>query len=160
MCVLAVPLLQVEEPLQASATTLQLNSTQPNLFSPVSPCSRVMSPELFTPPSGSEDTISLSSTSAPSKKFTIPDSWPPSILQCIEQENDEERKRLLVPSVRNEIVRVLATNMFCQDPNPCKEFCTRVAKMLVKKYYVYEGRRRSCFWVCKSKVSDCVFMPS
>ena len=49
-------------------------------------------------------------------------------------ENDEERKRALVPSVRNEIVRILANNMFCNDPNPNKQLCTKVAKLLVKKY--------------------------
>ena len=55
-------------------------------------------------------------------------------MQCIGQQTDEDRKRSLVPSIRNEIVRVLATNMFCPDPNPHKEFCTKVAKMLVKRH--------------------------
>ena len=49
-------------------------------------------------------------------------------------ENDKERKRALVPSVRNEIERMLANNMFCHDPNPNKQLCTKVAKLLVKKY--------------------------
>ena len=55
-------------------------------------------------------------------------------MHCIGQENDEERKRSLVPTIRNEIVRVLATNMFCHNPNPRKELCTKIARMLVKKY--------------------------
>ena len=82
----------------------------------------------------SDDSVSISSAMALSKEFKIPDSWPPSIMQCIQQDNDEERKCSLVPSIRNEIVCVLATNMFCYDPNPRKELCTKVARMLVKKH--------------------------
>ena len=81
----------------------------------------------------SDDNISISSASDQGK-FVIPDSWPPAIMQCIKLPSDEDRKLALVPSVRNEIVRVLANNMFCHDPNPNKEFCTRVAKLLVKKF--------------------------
>lgn len=40
----------------------------------------------------------------------------------------------MTPLVRNEIVRVLATQMFCINPKPHKEFCTLVAKKLVAKY--------------------------
>ena len=36
--------------------------------------------------------------------------------------------------MRNEIVRTLATQMFCYDPKPRKDFCMEVAKMLVRKY--------------------------
>ena len=80
-----------------------------------------------------DDNISISSASGQGK-FVIPDSWPPAIMHCIKLPSDEDRKLALVPSVRNEIVRVLANNMFCHDPNPNKEFCTRVAKLLVKKF--------------------------
>jgi hypothetical protein len=111
----------------------------------VSPPANISSQSLFSSPSSqgrgstepvpeSDDSLSISSATALSREFQIPDSWPPSIMQCVDQENDEERKRLLVPSIRNEIVRVLATNMFCHNPNPRKEFCTNVAKMLVKKH--------------------------
>ena len=86
------------------------------------------------PPCTSDDGISIASTSAVGKQFLIPDSWPPTIMQCIKLQSEEERKLALVPSVQNEIVRILANNMFCNDPNPKKEFCTRVAKLLVKKY--------------------------
>ena len=76
-----------------------------------------------------------SSVSAVDKtKFSIPDSWPPSIMACIRQSTEEEQRRALGPLVRNEIVRVLATQMFCYDPKPQKEFCTAVAKKLVKRY--------------------------
>ena len=82
----------------------------------------------------SDDDISLTSASGLDKGFTIPSSWPPAIMQCIKMESEDERRRALVPSIRNEIVRVLASNMFCHNPNPNKEFCLKVAKMLVKKY--------------------------
>ena len=76
----------------------------------------------------------VSSASEVKSKFAIPDSWPPSIMSCIGQSTEEEQKRALGPLVRNEVVRVLATQMFCYDPKPKKEFCTLVAKKLVKKY--------------------------
>ena len=41
---------------------------------------------------------------------------------------------MLGPLVRNEIVRVLATQMFCYNPKPQKEFCTVVAKNLIARY--------------------------
>lgn len=81
-----------------------------------------------------EDSASVSSASALNKQFTIPDSWPPLIQACIEQKTDKARKHELLPTVRSEICRVLAKAMFCYDPNPKKELCTRVAKLLVKKY--------------------------
>ena len=84
--------------------------------------------------SDSEDSVSVSSASTLKKQFTIPDSWPPLIQACIDQKTDDERKRELLPTVRSEICRVLANAMFCYDPNPKKELCTRVAKLLVKKY--------------------------
>ena len=82
----------------------------------------------------SEDSVSVLSASTLKKQFTIPDSWPPLIQACIDQKTDDERKRELLPTVRSEICRVLANAMFCYDPNPKKELCTRVAKLLVKKY--------------------------
>ena len=82
----------------------------------------------------SDDDVSLSSASGLKKEFTIPDSWPPIIMHCINQSTDEARQHELVSTVRNEIVRVLANTMFCYHPNPGKDFCTRVAKLLVKKY--------------------------
>ena len=130
----------MEMPSPVSPTTSQLTpalttmGNQSIQASPLSPCSSEMSSELIPSPSQSFDSVSISSASGLSKEFKIPDSWTPSIMQCINQENEEERKRSLVPSIRNEIVRILATNMFCHDPQPHKDCCTRVAKMLVKKY--------------------------
>jgi hypothetical protein len=108
-------------------SSLPVGGSQSTPLSPSPSCS-------FSSPGESEDTLSLSSASALSKEFKIPDSWPPSIMRCIQQEDEDEQKRLVLPSTRNEVVRILATNMFCHDPNPRKDFCTKVAKMLVKKY--------------------------
>ena len=80
----------------------------------------------------SEDTASMSSASMLKKTFTILSSWPPVIQACIDQA--EARKRELIPTVWSEICHVLANAMFCYDPNPKKDFCTQVAKLLVKKY--------------------------
>ena len=56
-------------------------------------------------------------------------------MQCIHKPTEEEKRRAMGPLVRNEIVRVLATQMYCHDTKlPQKEFCTLVVKMLVKKY--------------------------
>ena len=83
----------------------------------------------------SDDDISLTSASSFNlKDFTIPSCWPPRIMDCMKLATDRDRKRALTPSVRNEIVRVLASNMFCHNPNPNKDFCSKVVKMLVKKY--------------------------
>lgn len=124
-----------------SSPTAQLSlSTQPSMdarnpCTPLSPRSPFGSERSgSTLPCGSDDEISLTSASGMDKAFAIPSSWPPVIMQCIKLESDEERKRALTPSIRNEIVRVLASHMFCHNPNPRKEFCETVAKMLVKKY--------------------------
>ena len=131
------------------------------MTSPPANTSYRSTPSLFSPPSPygsgsteivseSDDTLSISSATSLSKEFKIPDSWPPSIMQCIEQENDE-RKRLLGPSIRN----VLATNMF--DPNPRKELCTKVARMLVKKHKFMKdvGDRVSGYVSIKVKLQLC-----
>ena len=101
---------------------------------PLSPLESETSSTSPLVPSSSDDNTSISSASGMEKSFVIPDSWPPTILQCIKLKTEEERKKALAPSVRNEIVRVLAASMFCHDPNPRKEFCAKVAKSLVKKY--------------------------
>lgn len=36
--------------------------------------------------------------------------------------------------MRNEVVRTLATQMFCYDAKPQKDFCNQVTKKLVRKY--------------------------
>ena len=123
--------MQVDATPPSIQSSLPVGGSQSTPLSPLSPspsCS-------FSSPGESEDTLSLSSASALSKEFKIPDSWPPSIMQCIQQEDEDDQKRLVLPSTRNEVVRVvriLATNMFCHDPNPRKDFCTKVAKMLLK----------------------------
>lgn len=81
----------------------------------------------------SDDTMSVASTLNP-QMFSLPQFWPPSIQACINMSSDEERSRALGPLIRNEVVRVLATQMFCYTMKLNKVFCTEVAKMLVKKY--------------------------
>lgn len=89
----------------------------------VSPLTWTMSPPLFSQSpqeSGStefleSDDSSIISATYLHKELQIPHSWPPSIMQCIGQENDEERKRSLVPTICNEIVHVRATNVLPQS---------------------------------------------
>ena len=97
----------------------------------------------FSPPPGpstsayeSDDTMSVeySASEANRRKFSLPHYWPPAIQHCIDLPTDEERSRAVGPLIRNEVVRALATQMFCYSPKPSKEFCTEVAKLLVKKY--------------------------
>ena len=104
-------------------------------ISPLSPVERRSDASGSTMPvSESEDSVSISSASSFRKPFTIPSSWPPAIQACIDQDTDEARKRELIPTIRSEICRVLSNAMFCYDANPNKDLCTRVAKLLVKKY--------------------------
>ena len=46
----------------------------------------------------------------------------------------EEQKRMLTPSIRNEIVRDLVTQMYAIRQKPDRALCTLVAKSLAKKY--------------------------
>ena len=108
---------------------------------PTTPISPFSPPELGSEASGStmpvtesDDGASVTSASSLRKPFVIPSSWPPAIQACIDQDSDEARKHELIPTIRSEICRVLSNAMFCYDPNPNKDLCTRVAKLLVKKY--------------------------
>ena len=90
----------------------------------------------FSPESVSDDNVSLSSATSLNKKmsttaFQIPDTWRPSIMQCLRKETDEERRLELDTSRRNEVVRDLVTQMFAIDPKP---FAALVAKKIVRKY--------------------------
>ena len=55
-------------------------------------------------------------------------------MACINQSNEDQQKRALTPSVRNEIVRDVVAQMYSHILKPQKPFCTQVAEMLVKKY--------------------------
>ena len=55
-------------------------------------------------------------------------------MNCITQDSEGAQREALVPKIRNEIVRDLVSQMFSFDPRPQKEFCTQVAKLLVKKH--------------------------
>ena len=76
----------------------------------------------------------MSSASALHHKFTIPDTWRPSIMVCIQQPTDEARKMQLTPTIRNEIVRDLVVSMFSFQQKPNKAFVEQAARLLVKKY--------------------------
>ena len=89
--------------------------------------------------SGLSDTSSGSTIPEPSRGthtgFKIPDNWRPSIKACLSAQDDVRKRQLLTDKVRNEIVRDLVTTMYTYQPTkPSKEFCTKVAKMLVYKY--------------------------
>ena len=93
----------------------------------------------FSPESALDDNVSLSSATSLNKKvsttaFQIPDTWRPSIMQCLRKETDEERRLELDTSRRNEVVRDLVTQMFAIDPKPNSAFAALVAKKLVRKY--------------------------
>ena len=117
---------------QSTASSLR-SSSEREIVSPFSPHSPMFSPPSFSDYDDASSVASSSSTVS-KQKFSIPDSWPPSIMACIQQPTEEERRRALTPLIRNEIVRVVTTQMFCYDPKPRKDFCTLVAKKLVAKY--------------------------
>ena len=94
-----------------------------------------------SPPSSShssdDDSVSMaSSASALNRKFKIPDTWRPAIMDCIKQASDGDQLSCLTPSIRNQIVRILVDqmHMFAFDPKPKKQFATDVAQQLIKKY--------------------------
>lgn len=129
---------QMTTPEQMAPGTSSLQSSPPP-YSPLSPFSPSPASASRTGTSDVDDTASTvsvasSASSAEKGKVAIPDSWPPAIMACIQQPSEEEQKRTLTPLLRNEIVRVLATQIFCVEPNPKKELITLVAKKLVAKY--------------------------
>ena len=109
-----------------------------DLFSPepttLQSSSRLSPSFLASSPPTNTISVASSATAMAKSMFSIPDTWPPAIMACIQQSSEEEKKRALGPLVRNDVVRVLATQMFCYDPKPQKEFCTQVAKKLMRKY--------------------------
>lgn len=132
--VLFSPLSSASQPRRHSSLS------SPTDLSPASPFSPSHSRSLLSPPPRtststceSDDAISMAS-SASTAKFALPKFWPPAIQACIDMPSDEDRGRAMGPLIRNEVVRVLATQMFCYTMKPSKVFCTEVSKMLVKKY--------------------------
>ena len=83
----------------------------------------------------SDDNSSIvSSVSATSNTFNIPDHWRPSIMECINAQAESEACKLLTPTIRNEIVRDLMSQMYVLWPKPSRANCSLVAKKLVHKY--------------------------
>ncbi len=52
----------------------------------------------------------------------IPDMWRPSIMLCIQQGSDEERRLKMDQSIRGEITRDLVTQMFTFQARPTTDF--------------------------------------
>ena len=116
-------------------TSQHSQTSEQSPYSAYSPQSIPYSPLMSSPSYSESDNVSVaSSASAMMHKFKIPDTWRPSIMECINKPTEEERKLSLVRDVRCEIVRDLVVQMYSFNPRPNKEFCTEVAKMLVKKY--------------------------
>ena len=116
-------------------TSQHSQTSEQSPYSVYSPQSIPYSPLMSSPSYSESDNVSVaSSASAMMHKFKIPDTWRPSIMECINKPTEEERKLSLVRDVRCEIVRDLVVQMYSFNPRPNKEFCTEVAKMLVKKY--------------------------
>ena len=93
-----------------------------------------MSPP-FTSPPDSDDALSIGSSASTVKPdFNIPDIWRPSIMASVNAKSEEDKKIGLTAAVRNEIVRDLVTQMYAFDAKPERAFCTKVAKLLIKKY--------------------------
>ena len=64
-------------------------------------------------------------------------------MSCLSASNEDEMRRLLTTSIRNEIVRDLVTQMFAIQGKPDRAFCTTVAKSLVKKYPLLKDNGRN-----------------
>ena len=89
-----------------------------------------------TPSSSAHGSSSAhASTSAQaSKKFTIPDTWRPSVMVAINAPTEAEKRKLLSTNMRSAITRDLMTTMYTFMPKPNKDFCTEVANKLVAQY--------------------------
>ena len=124
------------------------------LFSPNWSDTGTPEPNPFSPGTASDDAISLSSPSSLVKKqsysmFQTPDTWRPSIMQCLRKETDEQRLLELDTSRRNEIVRDLVTQMFAMDPKPNSTFTSLVAKKTSKEVSFHERHWFKGVWICK-----------
>lgn len=107
-------------------------STTPHgygLYGPVN-----LLPQLSNSEDNSSVTSSASNSATPIRTFKIPDIWRPSVMECIFAESEAESRKLLIPTIRNEMVRDLVTQMYAVWQNPSRQNCTEVAKKLVKKY--------------------------
>ena len=100
----------------------------------------------FSP--ASNDTLSISSVST-KKVFEIPDTWRPTIMDCLNEEDETERRKMLTWQVRCALVRDLVTTMFAHMPEPDTRFCKRAARMLIEKYpFMKDLGVAACGYVC------------
>ena len=127
--------------LSASTTLSQprrLSSlSSPTDLSPASPFTPTrLSRSPFSPSPGpsastheSDDTMSVASSASASnsQKFALPQFWSPLIQACINMPSDEERSLAMGPLIRNEVVRVVGTQIFCYTMKPNRAFCTDIS---------------------------------
>ena len=98
-----------------TSTTPDHSPTTPTTLQEASlPAAPMQEHQNVTPSSSlcseSDDATSIaSSASAMNRRFKIPDTWRPSIMNCIEQQS-------LSPPIRNEIVRDVVAQMFAFEP--------------------------------------------
>ena len=78
---------------------------------------------MYSPSSSLGSTSSRSSSS----EIVIPDHWRPEIEQCIFEKNISD-------SARNEIVRILVSQLFCKFSKPTTSQCADVARKFILKY--------------------------
>ena len=94
---------------------------------PSTPTVMVSSPSQSTCKSISvESDDSSIASSASSYAFNIPDKWRPSIMECIDAPTAPESRRLLTPSVRNEIVHDIVTQMYMVWSQPTSNNCAEL----------------------------------
>lgn len=129
-------------PLRASTSEVfqscAQSSSVPPFASPPYAQSSSVSP-FSSPPyrheTDSDDAVSVGSSSSTVRPdFNIPDIWRPSIMASVNARSEEDKKLGLTAAVRNEIVRDLVTQMYAYNAKPDRAFCTKVAKLLIKKY--------------------------
>ena len=85
-------------------------STTPHgygLYGPVN-----LLPQLSNSEDNSSVTSSASNSATPIHTFKIPDIWRPLVMECIFAESEAESRKLLIPTIRNEMVCDLVTQMW------------------------------------------------
>lgn len=131
-----IPFMQILHK-RGSSPTLPLRASTSEVFQSCAQSSSV--PPFSSPPyrheTDSDDAVSVGSSSSTVRPdFNIPDIWRPSIMASVNARSEEDKKLGLTAAVRNEIVRDLVTQMYAYNAKPDRAFCTKVAKLLIKKY--------------------------
>lgn len=134
-------------------------NTETEFRSPTPISSKFGSPLSPTGSLSDDQSIASSASTLNRKDFTIPETWRPSIMACLKQPTDSERKLELTPETRNEIVRDLVTQMFSYDPEPKAQFAAIVAKKLVKRHpFMKDIGERVSGYVSQLQLTTCTLM--